>query len=246
VGTILISEQDTQGRFLASEIIDVIWLKYFASKRMRGIRDPDFIDEINREFVCLVCASIQHCLKAWRTGVYIKPPDFRYTNSPYCENMSPAPTVRRCGRLTVIDVYNRLIRTWMKIPDRLQPMLMEAIRNEIHKRLGIDEESGDVESDGGYDIEDIDEYHCMLESRVRANEEEVLPRTIRRLHAQRIPEDPPVSEDFPMNNDDVDDNGNRDDQGGGGDYQGGHGDNQGGDGDDDRSVYASFGNEPEE
>jgi hypothetical protein len=46
---------------------------------MRGRRDGDFFDKINAVFVCLIAATIQHCLKEWKSG---KEPtelvDFKY------------------------------------------------------------------------------------------------------------------------------------------------------------------------
>jgi len=35
---------------------------------MRGNHDENFFDSINAVFVCFVAATIQHCLKEWRTG----------------------------------------------------------------------------------------------------------------------------------------------------------------------------------
>ena len=35
---------------------------------MRENRDEKFFDSINAVFICFVAATIQHCLKEWRTG----------------------------------------------------------------------------------------------------------------------------------------------------------------------------------
>ena len=35
---------------------------------MRGNRDENFFDSINAVFACFVTATIQYCLKEWRTG----------------------------------------------------------------------------------------------------------------------------------------------------------------------------------
>lgn len=40
---------------------------------MRGNIDDTFFDSINEVFICLVCSAMRHCLKAWRTGVYVEP-----------------------------------------------------------------------------------------------------------------------------------------------------------------------------
>ena len=61
---------------------------------MRGSRDAKFLTDINDVFVCLVCASIQHTLKAYRTGEFIEPPPFRYDNSAGIFPKSPADIMR--------------------------------------------------------------------------------------------------------------------------------------------------------
>lgn len=37
---------------------------------MRGQKNEDFITTINKEFICLIVTVIQHCLKAWSTGIH--------------------------------------------------------------------------------------------------------------------------------------------------------------------------------
>lgn len=48
---------------------------------MKGIREPEFLENINAQFICLVCSVIQHNLKAYRTGQYEEPLDFKQVNS---------------------------------------------------------------------------------------------------------------------------------------------------------------------
>ena len=74
-------EQELQNRFRAQEIPELIFRKYFSGPKMRGIRDPSFIERINAQFICLVCSVIQHNLKAHRTGQYLEPLDFKQVNS---------------------------------------------------------------------------------------------------------------------------------------------------------------------
>lgn len=61
---------------MAPEIVDVLYAKYFYGTKMLGNMDPEFLDRINLTFVCLVAAGIWHSLRAWCTGMYIKPQDF--------------------------------------------------------------------------------------------------------------------------------------------------------------------------
>ena len=39
--------------------------------------DPAFVEQINDTMVCLTCAILCHTLRAWRTGVFQDPPDFK-------------------------------------------------------------------------------------------------------------------------------------------------------------------------
>jgi len=41
---------------------------YFKRPKMKGNRDVNFFDKINVVFVCLIAATIQHCLKEWRSS----------------------------------------------------------------------------------------------------------------------------------------------------------------------------------
>ena len=70
-----------KNRFRAEEISELIYRKYFSGSKMKGIRDPDFLEAITPSFICLVCTCIQHALKAYKTGEFIAPPDFKTTNN---------------------------------------------------------------------------------------------------------------------------------------------------------------------
>ena len=39
--------------------------------------EPAFVEQINDTIVRLTCAKLFHTLRAWRTGVFQDPPDFR-------------------------------------------------------------------------------------------------------------------------------------------------------------------------
>ena len=56
-------------RFLAPQIPEAIWGKYFKGRKMRGIAEPDFLGRINGTMVCLTCAILCHTLRAWQTGI---------------------------------------------------------------------------------------------------------------------------------------------------------------------------------
>jgi len=64
-------------RFLARQISDAIYRKYFNGKRKLGMLDPEFINRVNGMMVCLTCAILYHQLRAYPLGVYLDPPDFK-------------------------------------------------------------------------------------------------------------------------------------------------------------------------
>ena len=64
-------------RFLAPQIADAIYGKYFDRKRMQWILDPELINRVNGTLVCLICAILCHYLRAWRAGVFQDPPDIK-------------------------------------------------------------------------------------------------------------------------------------------------------------------------
>jgi len=63
--------------FLAAQIADAIYGKYFNGKRKLGMLDPEFINRVTGTIVCLACAILCNQLCAYRLGVYHDPPDFK-------------------------------------------------------------------------------------------------------------------------------------------------------------------------
>jgi len=66
-----LTQQVTNG-FLAPQIPEAIWGKYFKCRNMRGIAEPDCLGRINGTMVCLTCAILCHTLRAWQTGIYLE------------------------------------------------------------------------------------------------------------------------------------------------------------------------------
>src|SRR6266849_4462165 len=67
-------------RFLAPEIAEVIFLNYFEGRKSRGQQDKAFLTKISGAFICLTATVIHHLLKSWKTGIYVKPGDFKTSN----------------------------------------------------------------------------------------------------------------------------------------------------------------------
>ncbi|KAF8419988.1 hypothetical protein BGX38DRAFT_1263992 [Terfezia claveryi] len=62
------SRDEFRGRFRAEEIVNIIYQWYFQGPKMKGNRDPGFLDRINGVFICFVASAMRHSLKAWKTG----------------------------------------------------------------------------------------------------------------------------------------------------------------------------------
>ena len=62
----------------ATEMNKAIFLGNFSGPKKRGNKVRSFFDFLNEVFICLVVTAIQHCLKAWVKGVYVKAVNFRY------------------------------------------------------------------------------------------------------------------------------------------------------------------------
>jgi len=65
-------------RFLAPQIADTIYGKYFNGKRKLRMLDPEFINRTNGTMLCLTCTILCHQLYAYQLGVYQDPPDFKH------------------------------------------------------------------------------------------------------------------------------------------------------------------------
>src|SRR6266849_6485839 len=79
--TRLTVSQGLRLRFLAPQIPGIIYGKYYAGKKIRGLIDREFMRMINGTLVCLTSAIICHTLCAWQTGVYLEPKDFKFETS---------------------------------------------------------------------------------------------------------------------------------------------------------------------
>ena len=64
-------------RFLAPQIPEAIYAKYFGGSKMRGSLDLQFVHQINGTIICLTCAILCHTLPAWQKGIYEEPRDFK-------------------------------------------------------------------------------------------------------------------------------------------------------------------------
>ena len=64
-------------RFLAPQIPEAIYAKYFGGTKMRGNADLEFVQRINGTIICLPCVILCHKVRAWWKGIYEEPRDFK-------------------------------------------------------------------------------------------------------------------------------------------------------------------------
>ena len=67
------------------QIAKAIFIRYFDGKKKIGNHVPEFIEQFNNVFICLVTTVIFHCLKSWESGVLDSGgPDFK-SDTRRCE-----------------------------------------------------------------------------------------------------------------------------------------------------------------
>ena len=130
------SLQHLRLRFLAPQIVTIIYGKYYAGKRMRGSVDKGFKDKINGNFLCLISAAICHTLRAWQTGTYLEPRDFKRETSL---GMSLVPGRTRFVTDTGKELLQRQLRTWGNIPGNLQEGILNHVRNALKDQITRDQ-----------------------------------------------------------------------------------------------------------
>ncbi|KAI5845881.1 hypothetical protein DFP73DRAFT_594071 [Morchella snyderi] len=104
-------------RFLAPEIIDILYYKYFDGVRMRGVKDPEFLEQITPTFICLISTAIWHGIRAWSTGTYVGPGHFQSQNE------------------SVVKTFNRMSNTWKGRSRQNQEATLEVIKDNLREKI---------------------------------------------------------------------------------------------------------------
>ena len=76
VGTLSNVCQTCGFHFVAPEIAQLLYHKWFCGKKMHGQYDKTFLGRLNETLLCLTTACLYHALKAWSTGAFVQPADF--------------------------------------------------------------------------------------------------------------------------------------------------------------------------
>ncbi|KAI5849661.1 hypothetical protein DFP73DRAFT_524658 [Morchella snyderi] len=103
--------------FLEPEIIDILYYKYFDKVRMRGVKDPEFLERITPTFICLISTVIWYGIRAWSTGAYVKPDHFQSQNE------------------SVVKMFNRICNTWKRRSTHNQEATLEVIKDNLWEKI---------------------------------------------------------------------------------------------------------------
>ncbi|KAH0607332.1 uncharacterized protein H6S33_003320, partial [Morchella sextelata] len=106
-----------QLRFLAPEIIHILYFKYFDAVRIRGVRDPEFLQWITTTLICLISTAIWHGTWALSTGNYLKPDNFQSQNE------------------SVVKTFNRMSNTWKGRSKLNQEATLEVIKDNLREKI---------------------------------------------------------------------------------------------------------------
>ncbi|KAI5839098.1 hypothetical protein DFP73DRAFT_530375 [Morchella snyderi] len=139
-------------RFLAPEIIDILYYKYFDGVRMRGVKDPEFLEWITPTFICLISTAIWHGIRAWSTGTYVKPDHFQSQNENVVSNHPRSLTAITRALRAVKDAlettecfesgdgrsqeetFNRMRNTWKGRSRQNQEATLEVIKDNLREK----------------------------------------------------------------------------------------------------------------
>jgi len=86
-------------RFLAPQILGVIFAQYYSSPKRKGTMDKGFLGKIDGPFICLAAAILCHSLRCWRTGDFIDNVPFTRTNCGGKMNSAYLWFSKVCGSL---------------------------------------------------------------------------------------------------------------------------------------------------
>ena len=160
--------------FQADQITEIIFRNYFSSLKTQTVYDKDFFQSINEVFICLVASALSHCLKARKTGVYVKPlrsEEFKYESSagrfracPTCRRECPT---RRIRLLTHTGTYKRFLTTWDAHRPHVCQLLIKAIQTDLRKRIGQAFPRPDAEWEEALYVGNNSQFELELENEVR-------------------------------------------------------------------------------
>ncbi|KAF8414406.1 hypothetical protein BGX38DRAFT_1335379 [Terfezia claveryi] len=137
------SRDEFRGWFRAEEIINIIYQRYFQGLKIKGNRDPGFLERINGVFICFVASAMHHSLKAWKTGD--------------CN-----PVMQEFKYETTWCTYERLMNTWEIHPKAIKDLMVNNIKADLVRRIAAQVRMVEVEPVDAPQVEDEARYEAEL------------------------------------------------------------------------------------
>ncbi|KAI5841736.1 hypothetical protein DFP73DRAFT_596310 [Morchella snyderi] len=132
--------------FLAPEILDILYYKYFDGVRMRGVKDPEFLERITPTFICLISTAIWHGIRVRSMGTYVKPDHFQSQNENVVSKHPRSLTAITRALRAVKDAlettecfesetFNRMSNTWKGRSRQSQEATLEVIKDNLWEKI---------------------------------------------------------------------------------------------------------------
>ncbi|KAF8458809.1 hypothetical protein BGX38DRAFT_1138404 [Terfezia claveryi] len=137
------SRDEFRGQFRMEEIVNIIYQWYFQGPKMKGNRDPGFLDRINGIFICFVASAIHHSLKVWKTGD--------------CN-----PVMQEFKYKTAWYTYERLMNIWEIHPKAIKDLMVNNIKADLVHRIAAQVRMVEVEPVDAPQFEDEARYEVEL------------------------------------------------------------------------------------
>ena len=125
-------------RFLAPQIANAIYLKYFDGIKMQGMVDPGCLEWINGTMICLTCAMLCHALRALQNGIYKIPSNFKHdvVGGKMSKSWSVLSRTKIANGLQKTQyLFARQKNTWRGFEKATQDPFILNLRQTITQRL---------------------------------------------------------------------------------------------------------------
>ena len=173
-----------KGRFRAEEIVMVIYQRYYKGKRKPEHQEPNFMNWINRVFICLAASAIWYCLKAWRIREFIEDQDLKYDTAWGRLNNQ----IYLAAQLTKPDAYERLYKTGNAWPTSdVTDLLLKNIKTNLARWIVIEVNMEHEASTKVPELEDASKYLKELRRELEHSYDWLnIPERKRRLDMRRL------------------------------------------------------------
>lgn len=104
---------------------------------MLGNMNRKFLEKITPVLVCLMAAGIWHCLRAWQSGIYVRPEDFNGNNRSVMRKALKALVKALVNIVMALGTCTRMLNTWRSRRTDNQEAMMVIIKGQIRERVCV-------------------------------------------------------------------------------------------------------------